>query len=195
MKNSYRGSFGASRWWGRLIFVTCLSIAGGPAQAQSLADAVREIEAKNFAQAAEWLLPLANQGDTDAQYRLGLLAYHGQGMQEDEVMAVYWWKKAAQHGHAESMYQLANAYLFGAQAGKFVADPDREAALWYFQSASAGHLDAQYHLGLLFLAGKGVVESRKEAARWFRMAADKGHGEAKKALESVEPRPGKRSAR
>lgn len=159
-----------------------------PAAAQSLDDAVRAIEAGRHGQAVEWLLPLANRGIAVAQYRLGNLYYHGQGVIEDETMAVYWWKKAAGQGHSESMFQLASAYLFGVQAARFVPDPDREAAVWYFQAASAGHAEAQYHLGLLFLAGKGVVESRKEAARWFRKASDLGHVEAKKALQSVDRR-------
>lgn len=156
------------------------------ASAETTDEVVRAIDAGQFAQAAQWLKPLASEGDPAAQYRLGVLYYHGQGVPEDEVMAVFWWKKAAAHGHAEAMFQLAGAYLFGTQAGRFVADPDREAAVWYFQAASAGHAEAQYHLGLLFLAGKGVIYSRKEAANWFKKAADRGHAEAKKALASIE---------
>ncbi len=182
-----------SAWYRSCRALVICGLAAGlplvsPAAAQTLDDALRAIEAGRHGQAAEWLLPLANGGLPAAQYRLGNLYYHGQGVIEDETMAVYWWKKAAAHGHSDSMFQLASAYLFGMEAARFVPDPDREAAVWYFQAASAGHAEAQYHLGLLFLAGKGVVESRKEAARWFRKAADQGHVEAKKALQSVEKR-------
>jgi hypothetical protein len=156
------------------------------AGAQTLDDAAKAMEAGRAADAAQMLQTLADSGDPAAQYRLGNLYYHGQGLQEDEKLALFWWKKAAAHGHAEAMFQLANAYLFGSEAAKFVPDPDREAAIWYFQAASAGHAEAQYHLGLLFLAGKGVVESRTEAARWFRQASRQGHVEAKKALQSTE---------
>jgi TPR repeat protein len=182
-----------NRMWHRSRRALVCALAAGipfvpPTAAQSLDDALRAIEAGRHSQAAEWLLPLANGGIPAAQYRLGNLYYHGQGVIEDETMAVYWWKKAAAYGHSDSMFQLASAYLFGAEAARYVADPDREAAVWYFQAASAGHAEAQYHLGLLFLAGKGVVESRKEAARWFRKASGHGHVEAKKALQSVEKR-------
>ncbi len=156
------------------------------AAAATMEDAQRAMDAGRFAQAAEWLKPMANDGNADAQFHLGNLHYHGQGLPEDEVMAVFWWKKAAAHGHADAMFQLAGAYLFGAHAAKFVSDPDREAAIWYFQAASAGHVEAQYHLGLLFLAGKGVIENRREAARWFRKATERGHVEARKALGSID---------
>lgn len=168
--------------------LTALFIASTPALAASdpLADAVKAIEAGRHNQAAQLLLPLANSGNPLAQFRLGNLYYHGQGVPEDEKQAIYWWKKAAAQGYAEAMFQLGSAYLFGSQTAKIVPDPDREAAVWYFQAASAGHAEAQYHLGLLFLAGKGVVDSRQEAARWMKKAAAQGHQEAKKALASIE---------
>lgn len=175
---------------GRLLLASAglVSIAASPASAIGQAARAEERPADSGAAADSItvLQDLAGAGNPAAQFRLGELYYHGKGIQEDEKLAVFWWKKAAAHGHAEAMFQLANAYLFGNQAAKFVPDPDREAAIWYFQAASAGHLEAQYSLGLLFLAGKGVVESRREAARWFRKASKLGHPEAGKALQSLE---------
>lgn len=170
-----------------LILLIPLSLAAHAAPATDpLADALRTLEAGRHQQGIQMLTPLANAGNALAQYRLGMLYYHGQGVNEDEKMAIYWWKKAAEQGNVESMFQLGSAYLFGTQTAKFVPDPDREAAIWYFQAASAGHVEAQYHLGLLFLAGKGVVENRQESARWMQKAAAQGHPEAKKALPKID---------
>lgn len=170
----------------RLILLLAVILTTGAAHAgDPLSDALRAIDAGRHAQAAQLLLPLANSGNTLAQYRLGMLHYQGDGVPEDEKQAVFWWKKAAAQGHVESMFQLGSAYLFGVQAARTVADPDREAASWYFQAASAGHAEAQYHLGLLFLAGKGVVESHPEAIRWMKKAAAQGHVGAQRALSSV----------
>ena len=168
------------------IMLVTLAFAATAALAEPLADALRAIESGRHKQAVQMLTPLANSGNALAQYRLGMLYYNGQGVGEDEKLAIYWWKKAATQGNVESMFQLGSAFLFGSQTAKFVPDPDREAAMWYFQAASAGHAEAQYHLGLLFLAGKGVIESRQEAARWMQKAATQGHPEAKKALGSIE---------
>lgn len=156
------------------------------ATADTLSDGLKAYEVGRYSQAIQLLTPLANQSNSQAQFRLGMMYYHGQGIPEDEKLAIYWLKKAAAQGHVESMFELGNAYLLGHQAAMLVPDPDREAALWYFQAASAGHAEAQYHLGLLFLAGKGVVDSRKEAMNWFRKAAAQGHPEAKRALGKVE---------
>ena len=164
-----------------------LAIAAHAAPASDpLAVALLTLEAGRHAQGVQLLVPLANSGNAFAQYRLGMLYFHGQGVGEDEKIAIYWWKKAAAQGNVESMFQLGSAFLFGNQIAKFVPDPDREAAMWYFQAASAGHAEAQYHLGLLFLAGKGVQENRQESARWMQKAAAQGHAEAKRALPKIE---------
>lgn len=169
----------------QLLFLTGLLAFALPATADTLGDGQQAYEAGRYDQAIKLLTPLANQSNSQAQFRLGMMHYHGQGFPEDEKLAVYWLRKAAAQGHAAAMFELGNAYLLGHEAAKLVPDPDREAALWYFQGASAGHAEAQYHLGLLFLAGKGVIESRKEAANWFRKAASQGHAEAKRALGQV----------
>ena len=167
--------------------VFALLVAAHPALAgDPFTEATQAISAGRYTQAAQLLTPLATAGNPQAQYRLGTLHYLGQGIPEDEKQAIYWWKKAANQGSADAMFQLGSAFLFGNQTAKIVPDPDREAATWFFQAASAGHADAQYHLGLLFLAGKGVIDSRTEAARWMKKASSQGHPEARKALSIIE---------
>lgn len=170
----------------RLCVIVCLVVFARSVVADELSDGIKAYEAGRYTQAVQLLSPLATQSNSQAQFRVGMMHYHGQGVPEDEKVAVYWLKKAAGQGHTDAMFELGNAYLLGNQAAKLVPDPDREAALWYFQAASTGHADAQYHLGLLFLAGKGVIESRKEAMGWFRKAAALGHPEAKRAVSRVD---------
>ena len=170
----------------RLLLLATLFAFALPVFADPLADGLQAFDAGRYGQALQLLAPLANQSNSQAQFRVGMMHYHGQGVPEDEKLAVYWLKKAAAQGHIDAMSELGNAYLLGHQAALLVPDPDREAALWYFQAASAGHAEAQYHLGLLFLAGKGVVDNRKEAMNWFKKAAAQGHAEAKRAVGRVE---------
>ena len=170
----------------QLLLITSLLVYPLAAAADPLAAGQQAYESGRYAQALQLLAPLANQSNSQAQFRLGMMHYHGQGVPEDEKQAIFWLRKAAAQGNVEAMFELGNAYLLGNQTAKLVPDPDREAALWYFQAASAGHAESQYHLGLLFLAGKGVIDSRKEAMAWFKKAAAQGHAEAKKAVGRVE---------
>lgn len=138
-----------------------------------------------FAEAAKMLEPLAKSGDPSAQYHLGLLYYNGKGVTEDEKKAVQWLTSSAEKGNVNAMYQLGNAYTFGSETPRLVADADIEAANWYFKAAKAGNADAQYSLGLLFMAGKGLVKSDKEANYWMQQAAKNGHKDAKSYLGSA----------
>lgn len=168
------------------VFASLLLLLALPAMADPLAEGIKAYESGKYTQAMELLTPLAKQSNSQAQFKLGKMYFHGQGVAEDEKMAVSWFRKAAAQGNIDAMFELGNAYLLGNQAAKLVPDPDREAALWYFQAASSGHAEAQYQLGLLFLAGKGVIDSRKEALTWFQKAAAQGHPEAKRAVGRVE---------
>jgi TPR repeat protein len=150
-----------------------------------LEDGTRAYDAGNYVNAIEIFKPLAAQGDAKAQFRLGMLFYNGQGVPEDEKLAVTWLLKAAKQGNVDAMFELGNAYLVGNQAPKLVEEPDREAAIWFHQAARAGHMNAQYYLGLLFLAGNGVQQSRANAELWFGKAAAQGHSEAKRAIQDV----------
>lgn len=44
--------------------------------------------------------PLAEQGDTDAQFNLGVSYQHGIGVIQDDAQAMYWYQQAAAQGHA-----------------------------------------------------------------------------------------------
>lgn len=170
-----------------LRFASLVALAAAPGiNASTLEAALKTLDTGTNASAIEVVRKHASEGDASAQLRLGSLYYHGQGIAEDELAAINWWKKAAAGGNTEAMYQIAHAYLFGTTAAKSVAEPDREAAIWCFKAASANHAEAAYTLGLLFIAGKGVAEDKAEAVLWFRRAAAQGHIEARKAVETTE---------
>ena len=37
----------------------------------------------------------AEQGDAEAQYWLGVAYYHGEGVEQDRVLGLHWWRNAA----------------------------------------------------------------------------------------------------
>lgn len=156
-----------------------------PLLAADVTSAVSPLLAKgDYAEAAKLLKPLAEAGDALAQYHLGMLHYNGHGVPEDEKTAVDLLTKSANQGNVDAMFQLGNAFVFGNDTPRFVADADQEAARWYFKAASAGHAEAQYALGLLFIVGKGVQKNTEEADRWMEQAAKNGHKDAQNYMAS-----------
>jgi TPR repeat protein len=60
----------------------------------------------------EWR-PLAEEGDSAAQYNLGVMYDTGQGVPQDYTEAVKWYRKAALQGDSGSQVNLGVMYLLG----------------------------------------------------------------------------------
>lgn len=59
------------------------------------------------------LLAAAEQGDVDAQYRVGLIYAEGRGVAQDEVKSFYWLSRALQQGDtgAQTLLQVVAAAM------------------------------------------------------------------------------------
>ena len=55
----------------------------------------------------------AEQGDGDAQFSLGLKYASGQGVPQNDVTAIKWFRLAAERGHADAQYNLGVMYHNG----------------------------------------------------------------------------------
>ena len=79
-------------------------------QFQQAFDAAKK---KDFATALKLWQSLAEQGDANSQYNLGLMYSRGEGVKQDDVEAAKWFRKAAEQGEAEAQFKLAMMYEFG----------------------------------------------------------------------------------
>lgn len=125
---------------------------------------------------------LAEAGDRDAQFRLGLMYDEGFEVPQDFAEAAGWYRKAAEQGHAQAQCSLGDTY--------YAREDYAEATPWYRKAAEQGHAQAQYSLGAAYRLGDGVAQSDAEAAKWFRKAAEQGHANAQNDL-SVMHRDGR----
>lgn len=111
--------------------------------------------------------PLAESGHLRAQYNLGLMYDNGQGVEQDDAMAVYWYRKAAEGGHDGAQNNLGLMYA----SGQGVARDDKEAVAWWLKAAEQGYAKAQYNLGVMYLNGWGTTRDYVQAHKWFDLAA------------------------
>ena len=141
----------------------------------------------------EWT-PLAKQGNADAQYNLGLMYVRGQGVPQDDKMAMKYFAQAAEQGDAEIQYKVGLRYHLLAlrhyiKISKGVTQGDKmavrlltQAAEWYTQSAEQGQTTAQYKLGVMYTAGDGVTQDDNTAVKWYTRAAEQGHADSQYGL-------------
>ena len=95
----------------------------------------------------------AEQGDAEAQYRLGIWYYNGGETPYSEIdryraEAIKWFRKAAEQGHADAQFILGVWYdLGGDDLGGDIEEDAHEAAKWLLQAAMQGHERAKLYLG------------------------------------------------
>ena len=59
------------------------------------------------------MLQLAEAGDAELQFSLGVMYEHGEGVRQDNAEAVRWYRKAAEQGYAEAQHNLGVMYARG----------------------------------------------------------------------------------
>lgn len=141
---------------------------------------------KDLRAAAALLLPLAQSGNAEAQFRLGVV------YREDEVVALMggtgqlgtaeedhdtggnWLQKAAEQGHMNAQAMLGIHYCWGVAGSTVTRSPSPDGMAWLLKAAKAGHAEAQRNLGTTYEQGICVNRDDTEAAKWFLASTAQG---------------------
>ena len=134
----------------------------------------------------------ANQAAAGEVLRLG-----GFGITRNYELSYAWYKKAAEQGHVEASYWVAE-YL---HCGKGVQKDDSAAVIWYEKAAKEDYLEAILALGFMYQEGFGTDDGRPNyemAVNYHRRGVSKGSLRACQALgydyycgQGVEKNPAK----
>ena len=108
-----------------------------------------------------WLV--AQQGDVEAQFKLGKAYYDVDGVAGwNEEETNYWLGKAAEQGHIQAQYLYIG-----------INSDDEKAVEWLRQLAEQGYAEAQLDLARAYQRGqKGIAQDYKQAIYWLRQAAE-----------------------
>jgi TPR repeat protein len=147
------------------IFGTALAttVAAGQTDAARAA-----YEREDYTTAAALFAPRAAAGDAEAQYRMGMMARFGWGIEKDAAAAVRWLGEAAKQGHAQAQAELGTMY----RLGRGVPEDAKLAAQWLTAAATAGVGIAQLSIGRMYRDGIGVDRDLVEAYAWFTAAGE-----------------------
>lgn len=123
----------------------------------------------------------AKNGNSDAQYQIGIMFLEGMGMNTNPEDAAYWFRKAAQNGHAPSQYEIGNCFLKGIG----VQSDTRMAAEWFRRAAEQGDPDAALQVARMYRDGVGMVKNLNKARKYYNIAVAAGLPEAKEEYEKL----------
>jgi len=122
-------------------------------------------------------LPIARQGNSKAQYRIGYMYLHGLYVTRDYIEARRWFERSAGRGDADAQNDLGNLYLNGQGIQRNLDTALR----WFRLSASQGNATAQYNMGILY----STRMMFREARIWFQASAMRGYAKANYRLREL----------
>jgi len=73
--------------------------------------------------------------------------YHGEGVEIDTQISLYWYLKAADQGDVRALYQLGNIF----EAGEGEEEDFEEALKWYYKCFDNGGLEVTVDIDNLYL--------------------------------------------
>lgn len=168
-----------------MVLSTVLGLSACNQQAQDPAvrfqSAVTAYEAEQYHAAKDFLAPLAEDGNADAQFMLAELYTTDKLGEADHTLGTQWLSRAADTGHVKAMSMMGVRYLNGAG----VEEDIPRAVDLLTKAALAKNAKAQLLMGFLHSHGKGVDQDDNSAARYYYAAARNGDGDAAARLVTL----------
>ena len=113
----------------------------------------------------------AEAGNPVEQFRMGLMYYYGNGVDQNYKYAVKWFTKAAEQGYLYAQTSLGICY----RRGEGILINFIEAVKLFTLAAEQGDIVAVYNLGICYYNGQGVSQDHQKAAELFQKAAEQGN--------------------
>jgi microcystin-dependent protein len=122
------------------------------------------------------LKPLAQTGDTVAQYKLGML-YLDDHL--NQAKGIFWLEKAAEKDYLLAQNILSKGYMekyVKDKIGNCAKEDDiMEALKWAKRGSKQLCPESQCRIGGMYASGFGLPKDNVQAAYWLRLAADQGN--------------------
>lgn len=150
-----------------------LSIIGNTIQDSGYHSSEQEAS-KYFRASEEWYRKAAEQCYAPAQFNLGQIYLHGDGVPQDHVKGAGWIEQAARLGHHKAMDLLARLYA----EGRGVPLNEKEAGIWFCKVAEHCDPEQQTRIALRFYHGNGVLKNHKLAEQLLNKASKRGSARA-----------------
>ena len=158
-----------------------LSVSVSAAYAQDYDKGLVAYNTGDYQTALKEILPLADGGNARAQYLIGLMYGWGDGVLQNYIEAVKWYRLSADQGQADAQTTLGGMYA----DGKGVIQSYAEANKWYRLSADQGESIAQLRLAGNYEDGRGVKQNNVTAHMWYNISSANGYGEAATYRDSI----------
>ena len=136
------------------------------AYANDFQEGLDAIHETNYKKALRKLLPLAESGHAAAQYNIGVMHEWGNGVPQDNSLALKWYKRSAELFHKDAQNNLGALY----SKGEGTEQSFVEALKWFLISAENGSEGGQKNIRILEkrMNYEKISQAQKLANDWMR---------------------------
>ena len=128
----------------------------------------------HYGTAKRAFLPMASQGNIEAQTYMGYLYEKGLGVTQSYPEAISWYEKAGNQGSFRAQHSLGMLYFMGQGITLNYA----AAYEWFIRASVNDFPPSLYMLGLVYHQGHGMATDFDRARVWFLKAAKLGSANA-----------------
>lgn len=150
----------------RLFFLLSILLLATPSFANDFEEGLDAIHGTDYDKALEKLTPLASQGHAAAQYNLGVMHEWGNGVPQDDVQAMKWYRLSAEQYHRDAQNNLGAMY----SKGEGVEQNFVEALKWFVISANNDSEGGRKNIDIVEkrMTHEQVTQAKKLAREWIK---------------------------
>jgi TPR repeat protein len=150
----------------RLFIPLCVLFLATPSLANDFEEGLDAIHGTDYDKALEKLTPLASQGHAAAQYNLGVMHEWGNGVPQDDVKALKWYRLSAEQSHRDAQNNLGAMY----SKGEGVEQAFVEALKWFVISAGNGSEGGRKNMDIVEkrMSPRQITQAKKLAREWIK---------------------------
>ncbi|MBI5430254.1 MAG: sel1 repeat family protein [Nitrosomonadales bacterium] len=156
-------------WLKFILVAATIAVVGCGDEAQrdaaSLKDGVQAYSKGDYETALKKFKPLAERGQVEALFNLGVMYRQGQGVQQDEKEAGILFEKAAEQGHVEAQQNLGFKYAKGLGVERDWVQADK----WFSIAAASGKETALNNKKVIevHMPPEKIAEANTLAQEWL----------------------------
>lgn len=131
---------------------------------QTFEDGLKAYQDHDYATALKDWRPLAEKGNTMAQFNLALLYFDGKGVPQDFETAAQWFERAADQGYTRAQHNLGEMYAIGQGVKKDYVQSYK----WLSLCAASGNETCSSHRDWVGkkLKGSQLAAAQRLAREW-----------------------------
>jgi uncharacterized protein len=159
----------------RLLFLLSFLFLATPAFANDFEEGLDAIHGMDYDKALKKLMPLALHGYPAAQYNLGVMHEWGNGVPQDNVKALKWYRLSAEQSHKDAQNNLGAMLSKGeGEEQDFV-----KALKWFVIAADNGSEGGRKNIDIVEkrMSSGQITQAKKLAREWIKQHPKKSISE------------------